>query len=650
MLSALCGLLALLALVGWMPPQPEPPVPDLSVYPWLVLRDGRPPAPDETAVELVIVGDLMLGRGVSGRPDPLADVASWLRAADLALGNLEGVITEATPTPSEASAESAYYLLPMPPSAAARLSDAGFDILSLANNHALDFGGTGLNDTVASLQAAGIEPLGVTAAADVDVASQPVIRHVDGVRLAFLAFNYVPYPARADLGGLPAEERMVADWDQERALAAIAAASVQADAVIVSMHWGYEYEYHPDPAQRTAAEAMLGAGADLVVGHHPHVVQGTAAYGRDIRLLQETRIVGSGDGFVAYSLGNFVFDQQGGETGQGLALRVFFDREGVRAVQALPVWAGPRPRLMHPAQAEPLLTRLNVPSRRLGFACVGDTPRLGTPAEAEASPTSHSERSEESLGNRAEVPHCASDDATAVAPRAQENDTDPACYPVEVPWVAVTGPFEAGSIDLTGDGLAEQVRLIDNQIIVQPSFEVILTTSTTTVSLAHELWRSPPDWRVVDVALGDPNDDGRGEIMLAMWKPVRGQDATISRPSHDEGLRPSHDEGLRPSHDEGLRSHPFIIGYREGVFRTLWGGSAAVRPLREIELGDVDGDGTQELIVLEEGGPDGERTVAVWGWHGWGFSLMHRSPPGCYHDLVLMAGQGGTAALISVAE
>jgi hypothetical protein len=126
-----------------------------------------------------------------------------------------------------------------------------------------------------------------------------------------------------------------------------------------------------------------------------------------------------------------------------------------------------------------------------------------------------------------------------------------------------------------------------------------------------EAWCGLPEWRVVDVALGDPNDDGRGELLLALWKP----DA-----------------------ESVLRSHPFIIDYREGAYRILWGRSAVANPIDELELGDVDGDGVQEVIVLEEQGD--ERVITVWCWHGWGFSLVWRSPPGPYRDLTLIPGQG----------
>jgi hypothetical protein len=96
------------------------------------------------------------------------------------------------------------------------------------------------------------------------------------------------------------------------------------------------------------------------------------------------------------------------------------------------------------------------------------------------------------------------------------------------------------------------------------------------------------------------------------------------------------------------RSHPFIIGYREGAYRILWGGSAVADPIHEVELGDVDGDGVQELVVLEEQGDGRNRAVSVWRWHGWGFSLVWRSPPDHYRDLTLVPGEVGSPPIISV--
>jgi hypothetical protein len=160
---------------------------------------------------------------------------------------------------------------------------------------------------------------------------------------------------------------------------------------------------------------------------------------------------------------------------------------------------------------------------------------------------------------------------------------------------------------------------------------VVIGSADDVVAEDSRTWQGLADWRVVDIALGDPNDDGRAELVLALFKP-------------DEA-------GV-------IRSHPFVLGFREGAYRTTWGGSAVAEPIHELELGDVDGDGVQELVVLEEAlgtaeagsnAPPSElRTVAIWGWHGWGFSLAWRSPPARYHNLVLTPSGIGSAFNINV--
>jgi len=185
---------------------------------------------------------------------------------------------------------------------------------------------------------------------------------------------------------------------------------------------------------------------------------------------------------------------------------------------------------------------------------------------------------------------------------------DETCRSLETPrWAATqqeaSGLFWNGSIDLTGDGLPERVQRVGEQVIIHQD--------------GVEAWRSPATWRVVDLAPGDPNDDGRSELLLALWKP---------------GLDGLESSGSGKEH--ALRSRPFIVGYRGGDYRTLWGGSAVANPIHEVELGDVDGDGAEELVVLD-GDDRRQRTVSVWRWHGWGFSLIWRSHPGQYWDLKL---------------
>lgn len=501
---------------------------DLEAYPWAYLRNGRPLAPGESTASVLAVGDVMVGRGVSSDPDPWGDVAGWLQAADLTLGNLEVALVEGGAPRQAPMGEAQPILLSASPASAKSLRGAGFDILGLANNHSLDYGVTGLEETVTHLQQAGLMVVGTTTEKGT---VRPLYQEVNGVRLAFLAFNAVsdPHPLQICPPGINCSPQPVR-WDPVEAAAAIASAKSQADAVIVSMHWGFEYESQPDPGQEKAAKVMLEAGADLIVGHHPHVIQAIAL---------------SGNQFTAYSLGNFIFDQGADEvTRQGLALRAFFDREGLRAVQALPVRAGIRPHLLTHGEGAPILAQVLPPPPRVGFAC-----------------------------------------------------DDSGCKPANVPQTEQDGLFYAGQVDLTGDGLSETVRREGERITIYEKGSAV--------------WRSPVTWRVVDAALGDPNDDGRHEVMLAIWQ-------------RDEA-------GYE-------RSQPYILGHRGGDYTLLWGGRPVVDPIRELAVGDVDGDGADELIVIEELADGSAQAVSVWRWTGWTFSLDWRSRYGWYRDLILVEG------------
>jgi hypothetical protein len=181
------------------------------------------------------------------------------------------------------------------------------------------------------------------------------------------------------------------------------------------------------------------------------------------------------------------------------------------------------------------------------------------------------------------------------------------CAPASVPSSSSGGRFTAGEIDLSGDGAPESVTLDAGRLRIEGS--------------GFPDWESPDEWWVNDLAAGDPNRDGRQELLLALQKPDR--------------------SGV-------LLSHPFILGYRKGEVRLLWGGSAASDPILEVELGDLDGDGWQELAVLEELRGGRGQAASLWRWNGWGFSQVWRSEPGRYENLRLAPVVEGGGNLLLV--
>jgi poly-gamma-glutamate capsule biosynthesis protein CapA/YwtB (metallophosphatase superfamily) len=226
-------------------------------------------------VRLAFAGDTMLGRGVAERlatdlPESLfaAEIVEAVGEADLCILNLECCISaRGAPTPGRV------FHFRAPPWATQALTHLGVDCVTLANNHALDFGADALLDTLAHLDAAGIRAVG--AGSDLERARAPAVLEIDGFRLAVVAVTDHPHEYAA-AGGRPgvayADLRRDAapEWLGERI------AAVDADAVVVTPHWGPNMISEPLPYVRRSAEALLTAGATIVAGHSAHVFHGVA--------------------------------------------------------------------------------------------------------------------------------------------------------------------------------------------------------------------------------------------------------------------------------------------------------------------------------------------------------------------------------------
>lgn len=300
----------------------------------------KPEPPPE--VTMIAVGDMMLSRAVAkrmrlyGYDYPFASTSEFLRSADITFGNLE---TSITPGPEVQSFEMSFRA---DPESAGALRDAGFDIVSLANNHTPNFGEAGLEDTMQYLDEAGIVHVGAGFDSE---AHQPKFVTANGIRFAFLAYNdrdVVPASYEAS------EDRLgTAFMRIDRMQAAVQGAKNFADIVVVSMHSGTEYELFPNDSQTAFARAAIDAGAEIVIGHHPHVVQTMEQYRGK---------------YIFYSLGNFVFDQMWSqETRDGLALKILFTKEGVSEISyvATEIHDYAQPRLLEPgAHADGILGRL----------------------------------------------------------------------------------------------------------------------------------------------------------------------------------------------------------------------------------------------------------------------------------------------------
>jgi poly-gamma-glutamate synthesis protein (capsule biosynthesis protein) len=287
-----------------------------ELAPWLAQE-----LTSDLVIHLAAVGDVMLDRALGEAVlagdvgYPFSQVEEMLSSADITLGNLESALGDlGTP-------ENKGYTFRAPKETVETLSLAGFDVLSLANNHAMDYGAAGLLQAVHLLEARGINTVG--AGADDAAAHRPVIFEMNGIKLAFLAYVDVPVEFRGfDARSWIAGENVagVAWAGPNRIRTDVAAALTQADLVVVILHSGYENVLQPSPPQVAAAHAAIEAGAKLVIGHHAHVLQ-------PIELFR--------DGVIAYGLGNFAFEDAGPpETG---LLNIWIDARGVRELELVPL-------------------------------------------------------------------------------------------------------------------------------------------------------------------------------------------------------------------------------------------------------------------------------------------------------------------------
>ncbi len=270
------------------------------------------PAGAAERVRLIFVGDIMLddgpGRSIAAGADPLAPVQAWLEDADARIGNLECPVAR-----GGTALENKIYTFRADP-AALRVLAGRFEALSVANNHSGDYGQAAFLETLAHLRDAGLQPFG--GGADLAQAHEPLWIERRGVRIAVLAYNEFK-PRRFEAG---ATWPGIAWSEDSHVVADIRAArAAGAHVVIPFMHWGWERETQPSDRQRALARLMIDAGADAVVGAHPHVTQGADTWrGRPI----------------VWSLGNFVFDSfTTPETTTGWLLRLEVDRRGVVQVQ-----------------------------------------------------------------------------------------------------------------------------------------------------------------------------------------------------------------------------------------------------------------------------------------------------------------------------
>ncbi len=306
---------------------------------WPVQLTGRSDAIDQTW-SVIAAGEMIFGRGVQERIEDrfrgdasaaFANVRDLLAGADLAVATLEAPLSGTKnvwcDTCMRFVGNEGY---------AQAIAGAGIDVVSLAANHSGDAGPKGVLDTIRALDEAKVAHVG--AGANIERARERLVTSVGGRRVAFLAYDGVA-PYYAATSSAAGDNPLRADGGTYAALRTdIARASLDADVTIVLAHWGTEYEDAPRDDVVAVAHAMVDAGAAVVVGDHPHWVQSVERYR---------------GAYIAYSVGNFVFDQMwSDETRQGSLHELWFSGDRLVAVRIRPTLIEDyyRPRPLRPEE------------------------------------------------------------------------------------------------------------------------------------------------------------------------------------------------------------------------------------------------------------------------------------------------------------
>lgn len=279
---------------------------------------------------LLFVGDISLGGGYLERngvgaprcTTAFSEVRRVFQGADLRIGNLE------CPLVKGSSPRKKKNLLWAPPESVAALSYLDFTVLNLANNHITDQGAEGIAATRAALEARGIACFG--AGPDLETAAAPAFGSAASLTFAFLGFADTGHDVNAEVAATSSEGCV--PFSMELVEREIEAARAKASHVVVSLHWGYQYDRYPQPEQVAVARRIIDMGALIVYGHHPHVVQGFERYRH---------------GAIFYSLGNFFFPDFSRTDGARyrfpndarwtVAVVCDVDAAGVRSVSTVPL-------------------------------------------------------------------------------------------------------------------------------------------------------------------------------------------------------------------------------------------------------------------------------------------------------------------------
>ncbi len=291
------------------------------------IQPTEPQEPEPPELRFMAMGDIMIGRGVGARlkkaggyEKAFEKVASYLNLGDIVFANLESPLTDS----KHGLDNTRKIVLKAEPDAVNALTGAGINLISLSNNHILDYYEKGLFDTMELLDQNGIKHAG--AGKNIEEARTPAIIEKNGLKIALFAYTsmaeltyagkpYQNYAAGPEKSGLVQNRYETIRED-------ILKIRDQVDLVAVSLHWGVEDSFKVNPEQTELAHKLIDVGADMILGHHPHQFQGIELYkGKPI----------------LYSMGNILFDQNDPENMESFIIDMKYKGTELLEFYAIPV-------------------------------------------------------------------------------------------------------------------------------------------------------------------------------------------------------------------------------------------------------------------------------------------------------------------------
>jgi len=310
------------------------------------LSSARVTNPDSGKVVLFFTGDVTLSNHFENHVGDSMEYAfsklKWFAEADLSMVNLENPLT------SRGEPQEKKFTFRAKPEYSKMLKESGIDIVTLANNHIYDFGPVGLDDTVEKLLSENIYFVG--AGRTIYEARHPVIFYIKGLRIAYFGYygthkHSDSHPALEDSSGTALRQLPIIKEDIEKY-------RTQVDYIIVNFHWGIEKAEYPGLDQIQFAHSVIDYGADLIVGHHPHVLQGIEKY--------KTKI-------IAYSLGNFIFGGNSRKTYDTAVLKIELEKNRDIKASVIPInvnyW---QPEVLDDAKGQSVVKHVKKISEKFG--------------------------------------------------------------------------------------------------------------------------------------------------------------------------------------------------------------------------------------------------------------------------------------------